>query len=124
MVAAHGGDARVVDDPRLLPQPGATLEIAAPDAGYVADVDALAIGRVVLQLGGGRTKTDDAIDYAAGVDRLVQSGEHVEKGQPLMRLCAADKDTLARLAPAALAAVRLSGERPAPRELILKGPST
>ena len=123
MVAAHGGDARVVDDPRLLPQPGATLEIAAPDAGYVADVDALAIGRVVLQLGGGRTKTDDAIDYAAGVDRLVQSGEHVEKGQPLMRLCAADKDTLARLAPAARAVVRLSGERPAPRELILKGPS-
>jgi len=122
MVAAHGGDARIVDNTRLLPQPNATVEINAPHSGYVADVDALAIGRVVLQLGGGRTKTDDVIDCAAGVDRLVQCGEHVEKRQPLMRLCAADMDTLERLAPAAAAAVRMTRERPEPRKLILENP--
>jgi len=124
MVEAHGGDARIVDDVRLLPQPKAIVEIAAPSAGYVANVDALAIGRVVLQLGGGRTKTDDVIDYAAGVDRLVQSGEYVEKGQPLMRLCAADKTVIERLIPAAVAAVRVDHEKPVARELILKEPLT
>ena len=123
MVEAHGGDARVVDDPSILPQPKVTVEIESPTAGYVADVDALALGRVVLQLGGGRTTTDSAIDYAAGIDRLVQAGEPVEKGQPLMRLCAADRGLIERLIPTALAAVRMSEAKPAARELLLKDPS-
>jgi len=122
MVAAHGGDVRIVDAPSLLPQPNATVEINAPHSGYVADVDALAIGRIVLQLGGGRTKTDDVIDYAAGIDRLVQSGEYVEKGQSLMRLCAANRGIIETLIPTAIATVRISHEKPEPRKLILENP--
>jgi len=113
MVAAHGGDLR------RLPCANAAVEVKAPAAGYVAGVDARAIGRVVLQLGGGRTKTDAAIDYAAGIDRLVQSGEHVEAGQPLMRLLAKDAAAIEPLLPSAAAAVTLSPRPPPPRSLLL-----
>lgn len=107
MVAAHGGDTRVIDEPGRLPQPGAVAEVGAPEAGFVAEVDAERIGRVVLQLGGGRRSTADVIDPAAGVDGLVQAGERVAKGQPLMRLLARDAALAESLAGEAAAAVRI-----------------
>jgi pyrimidine-nucleoside phosphorylase len=120
MVVAQGGDARVVDSARAFPQPGAALEVPAPEAGTVAFVDARQIGRIVLQLGGGRKATTDVIDPAAGVDRLVQPGEAVAKGQPLMRLLAKDAALAESLAGEAVAAVRLT-QGPVPkRELILE----
>jgi pyrimidine-nucleoside phosphorylase len=94
MVAAQGGDPRVAVDPaHVLPQPGASLALPAPQDGFVAFVDAERIGRAVLQLGAGRRRTDDAIDPAAGIDSLVQCGERVSQGQPLLRLLARDRAT-------------------------------
>ena len=123
MVAAHGGDVRVIDDARFFPQPGATVEVFAPESGTVSFVDAQKIGRIVLQLGGGRIRTADAIDPAAGVDRLVQAGERVEKGQPLMRLRAKSADLAEPFAAVAAEAVRIE-EGPVPeRKLILEEPS-
>ena len=40
MVAAQGGDARVADDPRLLPKAKLLKPFAAPRGGFVTDVDA------------------------------------------------------------------------------------
>ncbi len=120
MVAAQGGDARVIDDARRLPQPGVAVEVAAPHAGTVAFVDARQIGRVVLQLGGGRKAVADGIDPAAGVDRLVQAGERVERGQPLLRLLAKDAALAEPLAAVATAAVQIT-QGPVPeRRLILE----
>jgi pyrimidine-nucleoside phosphorylase len=120
MVTAQGGDARVIDDPSLLPQPGATLSVPAPTTGMVASVDAEQIGRIVLRLGGGRTATTDRIDPAAGIDRLVQTGESVEKGQPLMRLLAKNAALAESLLSDATAAVRLTETPVTPSPLILE----
>ncbi len=107
MVEAQGGDPRFIDDPRRLPQPGAVLVVKAPRAGRVADVDAERIGRIVLELGGGRKAVTDRIDHAAGIDALVQPGEEVAKGDCLMRLLAATPALAESLAPAAEKAVLL-----------------
>ena len=120
MVAAQGGDVRVIDDPQLLPQPGAAVEVPAPESGFVAFVDARVIGRVALRLGAGRTAVIDVIDPAAGIDRLVQSGERVEKGQPLMRLLAKDAACAEALLAEAVAAVRIAPEPPPERPLIIE----
>ena len=120
MIAAHGGDCRVVDDAQRFPQPGATVEVPAPASGTVAGVDAQALGRIVLQLGGGRKTTADAIDPAAGIDRLVQAGEAVEAGQPLMRLLAKDKALARSLAAEAASAVRITQKPVLARRLILE----
>jgi pyrimidine-nucleoside phosphorylase len=119
MVIAQGGDPRFIDDTTALPQPGYILEVGAPSCGYVADVNALDIGRIVLQLGGGRTKTDDIIDPAAGIDSLVQQGEHIEKGQPLMRLLAKNKSLAESQFNPALESIILTPGKPGVRKLIL-----
>ena len=108
MVAAQGGDLHVIDDPARLPQSGAALDLPAPHAGIVACVDAEKIGRVVLQLGAGRSKTDDRIDPAAGISALVQCGESVNSGQPLLRLHARDAATIEKLRAEALSAFSIT----------------
>ena len=120
MVAAQGGDPRVIDDPRRLPQPGAALDVPAPQAGFVAFVDARGIGRAALRLGAGRTAADGVIDPAAGIDRLVQAGERVERGQPLMRLLAADAARAEAVLAEAAAAVRIAAASPPERRLVLE----
>ncbi len=120
MVAAQGGDVRVIDAPALLPQPGAAVEVRAPRDGVVAFVDAEIIGRVALQLGAGRTAVTDAIDAAAGVDRLVQAGDLVTCGQPLMRLLAKDASRAEALVAAAASAVRITPEAASERRLLLE----
>jgi len=118
MIAAHGGDPRVVEDTALLPQAPCIVDVAAPRRGYVAAVSADQIGRVVLLLGGGRRQTTDSIDYAVGIDRLVKVGEEVESGAPLMRIHARDGAAAESVAAQAAAAITLSIDRPAPGELI------
>lgn len=121
MVAAQGGDTRVLDDPqRHLPQPGASLDIPAPCAGHVAFVDAEKIGRVVLQLGAGRCRASDAIDPAAGISGLVQSGGAVVRGQPLMRLHARRAALAESLRAEATAAVEIADAPRPPEPLILE----
>jgi len=120
MVEAHGGDSRVIDDPQRFSQPGAAVEVPAPKSGTVASVDAQALGRLVLQLGGGRKKTADVIDPAAGIDQLVQAGDPIEAGQPLMRLLTKDAALAESLAVAAANAVRIEQGPVPPRKLILE----
>lgn len=87
MVAAQGGDPAVCDRPdALLPAAAERLEFPAPAAGVVQEVDANKIGRAVLVLGGGRTRSDDNIHPGVGITGLVRAGESVEKGAPLLTL--------------------------------------
>ena len=119
MVAAQGGDLRGVDDPtHHLPHPGVTLAAPAPRTGYVQFVDAEQIGRLVLQLGAGRRRTEETIDPAAGVSALVQAGEPITQGQPLMRLHARTAPLAANLLAAATAAVTIGDTPPHPVTLI------
>lgn len=119
MVVAQGGDPRFIDDPDALPQPTYCCEVYAPVSGYIHDVDAREIGKIVLQLGGGRTSVSDTIDFSAGVDRMVQHGEYVEKGGVLMRLCAHDSARLDAVRLSAQAAVRIEEAKPEQSPLVL-----
>ncbi len=120
MVTAQGGDVRVIDEPNRLPQPCAVMDVLAPQSGFVTFVDAQQIGRVVLQLGGGRVTTAEVIDPSVGVDRLVQAGERVEKGQPLVRLLAKDTAGAKALAVNAARAVRIGKDREPERIRVLE----
>ena len=118
MVKEQGGDCAVIDDTSRFDQPGATVDITAESSGFVQDVDAEAVGRIVLQLGGGRRKSDDVIDPAAGIDSLVQHGESVESGSVLMRLHAKSEALAEAMAESARAAVALGDSPPPERRLI------
>ncbi len=78
MVTCHGGDPDAA-----LPTAGKQIPCPSPSSGFVARVDAEAIGRASLLLGAGRTRTEDTIDQAVGLSNLKKIGEYVEEGEPL-----------------------------------------
>lgn len=91
MIKAHGGNPKVVSDPRLLGSSPVCADVLSEDNGCVCYVDADAIGRIVLLLGGGRKLSTDSIDHLVGIDRLVKAGAKVTGGEPLMRIHARSK---------------------------------
>jgi pyrimidine-nucleoside phosphorylase len=83
MVAAQGGDARVVDEPQRLPTAKWREPVVAARAGWVQEVDAMAVALAALRLGAGRAKASDGVDHAVGVSELVKVGERVAAGAKL-----------------------------------------
>ena len=118
LVAAQGGDARVADEPTRLPQAKFKVPLAAPRAGFVSDVDALAVALAALCLGAGRAKAEDKIDHAVGVSALVKIGERVESGAPLCVIHAKDETTLAEAKAMLAKAIVVGDAAPATPTLI------
>jgi len=124
MIEAQGGDPRVTDDPAAhLPQAARVVELrVAPEhAGWcVAAIDARAVGMAALVLGAGRTREDQSIDPAAGIDRIVKIGARVSAGDRLARLHGAASADFAEAERRLRAAIRFAPDAPsAPPELIL-----
>src|SRR5438067_546293 len=79
-IAAQGGD------PTRLPQPRATIEVKAPRSGFITFIDTYKAGMFTVDLGAGRKKADDVIDYAAGVMFDRNTGDEVRAGDPIARI--------------------------------------
>jgi len=84
MVAGLGGPPDLLEKPQhYLPQAPIVKPILASHSGYVCAMDVRAIGLSLVTLKAGRSKADDAIDYAVGLSGMVQIGDYIEQGQPL-----------------------------------------
>ena len=117
-ISAQGGDVDVLEDLDRLPQARFVSDLSAPQDGYVADLDAREIGLTSMLLGGGRAKKGDVIDHAVGVVLHAKIGDHVEKGQPLMKVYANDEGKLAGARQRLLAAYAWSEEPVEPPPLV------
>jgi thymidine phosphorylase len=101
MVAALGGPRDLVERPdRHLAAAPVRRSVAPERAGVVTRVDALTIGLVVVALGGGRRRADDAIDPAVGLTDVRGPGDRVGPDRPLAVVHArstADAEVAARV---------------------------
>jgi thymidine phosphorylase len=90
MIAAQGGDPSA-------PLPVATHvePVVAERSGMLSTCDALAVGIAAWRLGAGRARKEDAVQAGAGVRLLVDVGEKVEAGQPLLELHTDTPDAVA-----------------------------
>ncbi len=91
LIEFQGGDPRVVDDPSILPQPKSRTPAVAPRAGFVRSIQTERMGFLSIDIGCGRRKREDEIDFAAGflVEKTI--GDRVEKGETLAILCLGDR---------------------------------
>jgi pyrimidine-nucleoside phosphorylase len=114
MVAAHGGDRRVAENPARLTRARVRAPVLAKRSGVVASVDAGELGWVAVALGAGRTRADQRVDPAAGIELCKKPGERVERGEPLAFLCARKGSLVESQRQRATAAFRVGGrtERP------------
>lgn len=80
MIAAQGGNLKA----KLLVAPGKV--IVAKRAGNLHFINGEALGRAVIELGGGRKKVGDPVNHKVGLEMLVSLGDRVEKGRPLVKV--------------------------------------
>ncbi len=110
LIAAQGGDPTYVDHPERLPTARFIEEVPAPRAGWVAGVDALEVAMTTVDLGAGRARKEDRINYAVGVVLGAKAGDRVEAGQPLFTVHADDREKLVAARERVLAAYSWSDE--------------
>ena len=119
LVAAQGGDARMVDEPGRLPRAPHVETLRAARTAYVRAIAADAIGGASVRLGAGREKQGDPVDHRTGIVLYAKVGERVERGAPYAEVHCAGRPEDA----AAIAAVRdafaWSASRVRPRALVL-----
>ncbi|MGD2078112.1 MAG: thymidine phosphorylase [Chloroflexota bacterium] len=94
MVSAQGGDVRMVDDPDRLPRAAYVEEVMASKSGYIAGINAGAIGWDCVKLGGGRLVKSGTIDPAVGEIITIKVGDQVNAGDLLGTVHANDEASL------------------------------
>ncbi|MCI0674049.1 MAG: thymidine phosphorylase, partial [Myxococcaceae bacterium] len=120
IVAAQGGDARAIDDFRLLPQASATTEVPSPGTGFVCAIDTEAVGLAAVALGAGRERTDSRIEPSVGFTLLKKVGDRVQLGEPLARIHHKGGSRVVDVEARLRAAYRIDHGKPTPRPLVLE----
>jgi thymidine phosphorylase len=113
MIAAQGGDPAAP-----LPVAAHVEELRADRSGVLTRLDALAVGVAAWRLGAGRARKEDAVQAAAGVRLLVDLGDAVVAGQPLLELHTDTPDAVAG-ARAALDGGVVVSDEPASRPALV-----
>ena len=118
IVAAQGGDPRVLDDLSMLPQAAERELFLAPRDGVIAQVEPKAIGRGITALGGQRTKVEDGIDPSVGFVITARAGDIVRAGEPLATVFAKDRTGVDAGMAALRTAITIAEEAEPPLPLI------
>ena len=119
LVAAQGGDVRMVDEPARLPRAPHVEILRAPRTAYVRAIAADAVGRASVRLGAGRERKEDQIDHRTGIVLQAKVGDRVERGAPFADVHHAGGPADAEAVEQIRAAYRWSAGRVPPRKLVL-----
>ncbi len=93
MIAGLGGPADFVESPsKHLPAAAVIRPVYPTSGGFIAGVHTRKLGMAVVQLGGGRRTTADAIDHAVGLSRMTPIGNCVDADRPLATVHARHED--------------------------------
>ena len=91
MIGYQGGDITVIDNPEKLITAKYKIPVNSFENGYVKSIEAKNIGQAVVNLGGGRMKKEDSVDYAVGIEVLKKIGDEVKENDPLMYIYSNDE---------------------------------
>jgi thymidine phosphorylase len=115
MIEALGGPQDFIKHPdKYLPAAAVVRPVFPERSGYVVRMNAGSIGHGLVELGGGRTKPDDAIDLAVGFSDLSGINDKVGSSRPLAVLHASDEASWNRTADRLRSAIEIGDAPVAP----------
>jgi pyrimidine-nucleoside phosphorylase len=94
MVEAHGGEVEQILDPRKLPFSKRHVKWTAKKRGYITAMDTEMLGRILVEMGGGRKKASDSVDPRVGMVFHKKLGAKVKTGETIATVYAPDKRDL------------------------------
>ena len=120
LVIAQGGNVNLIDNPELFLKPKYTIELKAKNSGYIEHIDTGKIGIISCNLGAGRNKKEDAIDYTECITITAKTGEFVNKGDVIAKLYTSKKFDIQELNDMYLNAITISKKQPPKPQMIYK----
>ena len=72
-------------------------EIFLNESGWIKEIDTRKLGLTLIQLGGGRKKVDDKINYQVGYNNILGIGEYVEEKKPVLKVFADTEDSFKQI---------------------------
>ena len=120
MILAQGGPKNFADrwEDYLNIAPG--FEILAPIGGYIQSMDGTALGKVVVDIGGGRQRENDQIDHSVGLSEISPIGKKLERGQCMALVHCHDANVAARAAELVRKAILIGPKPPKSSPLIIE----
>ena len=118
-VELQGGKAEVCDNPETL-RTESLIEcsIKSNQTGFVSEIDALAIGNAIAEIGGGRMRAEDSIDHAVGYACEAIIGDEVNKNETLGILYCRNENQAHRISEKLQNAYKISEKLPQNSELV------
>ena len=119
MVAAQGGDPRIVEDESLLGIEDIREERLKSDRnGFLVAFDTRRIGLASMALGAGRQTVDDDVDHAVGLLVEKKIGDTVRKGETICRILYRNPANLESARDLLAEAITIGDEALAPPRLV------
>lgn len=118
MAEAQGGDASYIRRPEKFTISSVEYELKAEKNGYITAMDTEKIGMAAVELGAGRRKKEDPIDYGAGIILNAKIGDRVENGQTVAVLYTSAVPLLSGAVELLKEAVVIGKEQPEEEKLI------
>ena len=121
MIGAQGGNEDVVENPdRVLPEAATVVACRAAQDGYIAQLDARAVGEIAVTLGAGRRQITEDVNPAVGLVLAAKVGQQVTAGEPLAFIHAANEPDALWAGEELRAVFVIQNEAPDARALILE----
>ncbi|MBE6023660.1 MAG: pyrimidine-nucleoside phosphorylase [Cellulosilyticum sp.] len=117
-IGLQGGNPEAVVDYRLLPQAQHQKEVVLGQTGYVAGIEAEAVGKAALVLGAGRETKESQIDLAVGIVIHKKVGEKVESDEAVATIYYNDAEKCKAAEHILTSAYTISDEKVQPHTLI------
>jgi pyrimidine-nucleoside phosphorylase len=119
IVKTQEGETDLLLNPDKYPPSEFRAEYSAPQTGWIESINAFEVGTITVHLGAGRFKSEDDIDFKAGIRFHKKVGQKVEKGTPIFTLYTDKKeivqDSVNRLAKV----IKISSNPVSPPKMIL-----
>jgi pyrimidine-nucleoside phosphorylase len=119
MIVAQGGSLKKLTHHETLPRASHRVEWKAKSRGYVNWMDTAALGWMVVDMGGGRRKAGDKIDFGVGLEFHRKLGSRVQAGETIAVAHLSDLSQAGALEARFQEAIEIGGVRkPVPKLIV------
>ncbi len=119
-VQKQGGDISYLENTEKFEKAKFVLPVVAERSGYVEQLNAQEIGKASMNLGAGRKKKEDNIDFAVGIILEKKIGDKVESGEILAYIHANDENLGNEIVKDVFNAYTITNDRVSKKQDILK----
>lgn len=92
LVKNQGGDISYIQDINKFEKAKYIVPVIAKKCGYIEKLNAEEVGKIAMNLGAGRIRKEDNIEYSVGIELLKKVGDSVAQGETLAYIHANDEE--------------------------------